>query len=67
MSKLQLENSTLSSLDQLLTINYNKLLELELEETPNEVVQNDNSNEYQPAEENGRSLVATLSSQNFRE
>ena len=31
------------------------------------VVQNDNSNEYQPAEENGRSLVATLSSQNFRE
>ena len=31
------------------------------------VVQNDNSNEYQPAEENGRSLVATLSSQHFRE
>ena len=36
MSKLQLENSTLSSLEQLLTINYNKLLELELEETPND-------------------------------
>ena len=36
MSKLQLENSTASSLETLLTINYNKLLELELEETPND-------------------------------
>ena len=35
MSKLQLENSTVASLETLLTINYNKLLELELEETPN--------------------------------
>ena len=33
------------------------------------VVQNDNTNEYPPAEEGvrGSSLVATLSSQNFRE
>ena len=35
MSNLQLENSTLESLETLLTINYNKLLELKLEETPN--------------------------------
>ena len=35
MSKLQLENSTVASLETLLTINYNKLLEHELEETPN--------------------------------
>ena len=35
MSKLQLENSTVASLETLLTINYNKVLELELEETPN--------------------------------
>ena len=35
MSKLQLENSTASSLETLLGKSYDKLLELELQETPN--------------------------------
>ena len=61
MSKLQLENSTLSSLETMLTIHCNN--------ASGKVVQNDNSNEYQPAEEGvrGSTLFATLNSQNFRE
>ena len=35
MSKLQLENSTVESLETLLTIHTNKLIELELDESPN--------------------------------
>ena len=35
MSNLQLENSTIESLEQLLTIHTNKLLDLQCEETPN--------------------------------
>ena len=36
MSNLQLENSTIESLEQLLTIHTNKLLDLQCEETPND-------------------------------
>ena len=59
MSKLQLENSILNSLEIMLTINY----------ANPKVVQNDNTNESEPAEESGRgvSLINTLNSQYFRE
>ena len=59
MSKLQLENSTVASLETTLTINCANL----------KVVQNDNTNESEPAEESGRgvSLINTLNSQHFRE
>ena len=59
MSKLQLENSTVESLETTLTINCANL----------KVVQNDNTNESEPAEESGRgvSLINTLNSQYFRE